>query len=96
VPSGSSATPGPRRSGAASALCTSALEGLHTACQDNKVVKKSIGKVSGIVCTKGTGAIGYSLKGATLTFTVDAKFDKNNPAGQRDDLVSKLKKDLDK
>jgi hypothetical protein len=81
---------------AVSTLCTSALEGLHSVCQDNKVVKKSIGKVSGIVCQKGTGTIGYSLKGATLTFAVDVKFDKNNAAGQRDDLVSKLKKDLDK
>lgn len=81
---------------AVSTLCTSALEGLHSACQDNKVVKKSMGKVSGIVCQKGSGTIGYSLKGGSLTFTVDTKFDKNNPAGQRDDLVSKLKKDLDK
>jgi hypothetical protein len=63
---------------------------------DNGRVKKSMAKVSGIVCSKGTGTIGYSLKGAAMTFTVDVKYDKNNPAGQRDDLVLKLKKDLDK
>lgn len=80
---------------AVSTLCTSALEGLHSTCQDNKVVKKAVGKVTSIVCTKGTGTISYKLSGGTLTFAVDGKFDKNNPAGQRDDLVSKMKKDLD-
>ena len=78
-----------------STLCTSALEGVAGACY-NKAVKKSLTKVTSVVCTKGSGTIGYSLKGATLTFTVDTKFDKNNAAGQRDDLVTKLKKDLDK
>lgn len=77
-------------------LCTSALEGLSTACQSNRVVKKAIGKVTSIVCQRGTGTIGYALKGNTLSFSVDAKFDKNNPAGQRDDLVKKIKDDLDK
>ncbi|HEY0989580.1 MAG TPA: hypothetical protein VGD80_21070 [Kofleriaceae bacterium] len=80
---------------AVSTLCTSALEGVAGACY-NKAVKKSLTKVTSVVCTKGSGTIGYSLKGATLTFTVDTKFDKNNAAGQRDDLVTKLKKDLDK
>lgn len=77
-------------------LCTSALEGLHSACQDNKVVKKAVGKVTSIVCQKGTGTISYKLAGGTLTFSVDPKFDKNNAAGQRDSLVDKMKKDLDK
>jgi hypothetical protein len=77
-------------------LCTSALEGLHSACQDNKVVKKAVTKVTSIVCTKGTGTLSYKLTGGTLTFSVDGKYDKNNGAGQRDALVEKMKKDLDK
>lgn len=76
-------------------LCTSALDGTVQACH-NKVVKKAFGKVTSIICQRGTGAISYSLKGSTLTFTVDPKFDKNNPAGQESDLVEKIKTDLDK
>lgn len=78
-----------------STLCTSALEGLHDACT-NKVVKQAVSKVATLVCTRGKGTLDYKLKGGTLTFTLDTAFDKNNAAGQRDDLVSKLKKDLDK
>lgn len=77
-------------------LCTSALEGLHTACQENKVVKQAVSKVATLVCTRGKGTLDYKLKGGTLTFTLDTAFDKNNAAGQRDNLVDKLKKDLDK
>ena len=44
---------------------------------------------------KGKGTPGYTLKGDTLTFTVDASFTANNPAGQGSDLVEKLKKELD-
>jgi hypothetical protein len=79
-----------------STLCTSGLEGLNSACQSNRVVKKAIGKVTGIVCQRGTGTLGYTLKGSTLTFIVDPKFDKNNAAGQRDAFITKLKDDLDK
>jgi hypothetical protein len=79
-----------------STLCTSALEGLHTACQDNKVVKQTVSKVATLVCTRGKGTLDYKLKAGTMTFTLDTAFDKNNAAGQRDKLVEKLKKDLDK
>jgi hypothetical protein len=79
-----------------STLCTSALEGLHTACQDNKVVKQAMTKVATLVCTRGKGTLDYKLKGGTMTFTLDTAFDKNNAGGQRDKLVDKLKKDLDK
>ena len=81
---------------AVSTLCTSALEGAVSACQSNKPVKAAIGKVSSIVCTMGKGTVGYKLAGSTMTITVDPSFTKNNPAGQRDDLVTKLKKDIDK
>jgi hypothetical protein len=79
-----------------STLCTSALEGLHTACQDNKVVKQAMTKVATLVCTRGKGTLDYKLKGGTMTFTLDTAFDKNNAGGQRDKLVDKLKKDFDK
>ena len=81
---------------AVSTLCTSALEGTVYACQDNKPVKAAVGKATTIVCTAGKGTIGYKLAGTTLTFTVDPSFTKNNPAGQRDDLVLKMKKEIDK
>jgi hypothetical protein len=77
-------------------LCTSALDGLAQTCQSNGPVKKAAGKVTKVACTRGKGTIGYTLKGATITFTVDPAFTKNNPAGQESDLVEKLKKDLDK
>lgn len=80
---------------AVSTLCTSALEGTSGACQSNKPVKAAIGKVGTIVCTMGKGTIGYKLAGKTLTFTVDPSFTKNNAAGQRDDLVVKMKKEID-
>ncbi len=80
---------------AVSTLCTSALEGTVNACQSNKVVKATVGKVSTIICTAGKGTIGYKLAGNTLTFTVDGSYTKNNPAGQRDDLVTKMKKEID-
>jgi hypothetical protein len=80
---------------AVSTLCTSALEGTVNACQSNKPVKAAIGKVSKIVCTMGKGTIGYKLAGGTLTFTVDPSYTKNNAAGQRDDLVVKMKKEID-
>ena len=81
---------------AVSTLCTSALEGTVNACQSNKPVKAAVGKVTTIVCTAGKGTIGYKLAGSTLTFTVDPSFTKNNAAGQRDDLVVKMKKEIDK
>jgi hypothetical protein len=80
---------------AVSTLCTSALEGTSYACQDNKVFKAAIGKVSTITCTMGKGTIGYKLAGNALTFTIDPSYTKNNAAGQRDDLVKKMKKEID-
>ena len=80
---------------AISTLCTSALEGLATAC-NNGAVKEALVKVTKVECSKGKGTAGYTLKGSTLTLKVDPSFTTNNAAGQRDDLVTKLKKDLDK
>lgn len=79
-----------------STLCTSAVEGLNNACHSNTPVKERMSKLTDISCTKGKGTIGYRLKGTSLTFTVDPSFTDNNPAGQRDDLTLKMKKDLDK
>jgi hypothetical protein len=81
---------------AVTTLCTSALDALSQTCQSNGVVKKAASKLNKVVCTKGKGTIGYSLKGSVITFSVDPSFTKNNAAGQESDLVEKMKKDLDK
>jgi hypothetical protein len=78
-----------------STLCTSALEAVESACLNNGAVKEKLAKLTTVTCSKGKGTIGFTLKGATLTLTIDPSFAKNNAAGQRDDLVKKLKKDLD-
>lgn len=77
-------------------LCQSALDATDYVCATNRVVKKAFSKLTSITCQRGTGTIGYSFKGGTLTFTVDGKYDKNNASGQQADLVEKLKTDLDK
>ena len=59
------------------------------------VLGMPVGKVTTITCTAGKGTIGYKLAGAALTFTVDPSFTKNNAAGQRDDLVTTMKKNID-
>ena len=78
-----------------STLCTSAVEAIENACLNNSEVKAKLGKLTRVTCSKGKGSLGYSLKGTELNLTIDPSFVKNNAAGQRDDLVTKLKKDLD-
>jgi hypothetical protein len=82
-------------SASVSTLCTSGLDALNV-CQNNRVVKKAIGKVTSITCVRGKGPLAYKLTGGSLTFYVDPTYDKNNVAGQESDLVGKLKADLDK
>jgi hypothetical protein len=81
--------------GSVSTLCTSGTDALNV-CQNNKVVKKAMGKVTSIVCTKGKGTLSYKLAGGKLTFAVDPAYEKNNASGQENDLVEKMKADLDK
>ena len=38
----------------------------------------------------------YSLKSPNLTFSVDAAYAKDNVSGQKDDMVEKMKKELDR
>jgi hypothetical protein len=78
-----------------STLCQSALDATYNSCH-NRVVKKEFAKLTSITCTRGTGTMSYSFKGSSLTFKVDTKFDKNNPAGQQSDLEKKMKDDIDK
>jgi hypothetical protein len=80
---------------AVSTLCTSGLDALN-ACQENEPVRKAIGKVTTISCTTGKGTLSYKLAGTKLTFSVDPSFTKNNASGQESDLVTKMKKDIDK
>lgn len=79
-----------------STLCSAAFEGAVYTCRENEAVKKVIGEVTAISCSKGAGTIGYKLVRGNLTLTVDPTYVKNSPSGQRDDLVAKLRKDLDK
>ena len=81
---------------AVSTLCTSGLDAIHDACQNNKVLKKALGKVTTFVCTKGKGTLDYTFKGGTFTFKLDPAYDKNNASGQESTFEDKLKKDLDK
>jgi|SRR6185312_3168806 len=81
---------------AVSTLCTSGLDAIHDGCQNNKVVKKALAKVTTFVCTKGKGTLDYTFKGGTFTFKVDPAYAKNNASGQESDFEEKLKKDLDK
>ena len=78
-----------------STLCKSALDAYQGACVNNKVVNAKTKHVKTIACTRGKGTLSFTLKGDTLTFLIDTKFDKNNPAGQRDDLDKKLRAKLD-
>jgi len=79
-----------------STLCSAAFEGTVYACRENEVVKKEIGKVTAISCTRSAGTIGYKLAGGKLTITVDPAYSKDKPSGQRDALVARLRKELDK
>ncbi len=78
-----------------STLCSAAFEGTVYACRENEVVKRKIGQVTAISCTKSAGTIGYRLAGSRLTITVDPAYSKDKPDIQRDALVAKLRKDLD-
>jgi hypothetical protein len=79
-----------------STLCTSGLDAIHDGCQNNKIVKKALAKVTTFVCTRGKGTLDYTLKGSTFTFKLDPAYNKNNAAGQEEAFETKLKKDLDK
>jgi hypothetical protein len=81
---------------AVSTLCTSGLDAMALTCLANKPVKAAFGKISSVVCTYGKGTLDYKIKGGELTFTLDPAFTKNNASGQEADLVTKMKKDLDK
>lgn len=78
-----------------STLCTSALEAIEYVCNNNKVVKSKLSKLQVVACKPGKGTLGYTLAGTQLTLTLDPSYTKNNPAGQRDDLVAKIKSKLD-
>jgi hypothetical protein len=80
---------------AVSTLCTSGLEAIENACGGNKVVKSKLSKLQVVACKTGKGTMSYTLAGTTLTLTIDPSYTKNNPAGQRDDLVQKIKNKLD-
>jgi len=76
-------------------LVTSGIEALVNACTNNTVVKKKMSGLKKIEATKGKGTIGYKLRGTNFLLTVDPSF--TTSAGeQRNALIEKLKKDIDK
>jgi hypothetical protein len=81
-----------------STLCGMALDAVVYSCQTSEPVKKTIAKLSSVVCTGGSGNLGYKLRGGDLTLTIDPTFKKKDGSisTPKDDLVAKLKKDLDK
>jgi len=82
---------------AVTTLCTTGLSVVSDdGCQNNKVIKQAIGKVTSVTCTAGKGTLDYSLKGTALTIKLDPSFTTNNASGQGADLLAKMKSDLDK
>jgi hypothetical protein len=80
-----------------STLCASSgLGAVDDACRNNKVVASALSKVTDITCVRGTGTLTYKLTGSHLALVYDPTYNKNNGAGQRDDLIKALKRDLDK
>jgi hypothetical protein len=77
--------------------CTQAVEAALYSCDTNATVVKALSKVKSVTCTLGSGPYSYKLNGASLTFTIDDKYDDHkDKANQKDALVAKIKKDLDK
>lgn len=82
---------------APSTLCGNALDAVVYSCQTSEPVKKAMAKLKSVVCTRGSGALDYKLKGADLTLMIDPSFKHTGPpATPKDALVAKLKKDLDR
>jgi hypothetical protein len=77
--------------------CTQAVEAALYACDTSAPVAKALSRVKSVSCTLGSGPYSYKLSGANLAFTIDDKYDdKKDKAYQKDALVAKIKKDLDK
>jgi hypothetical protein len=81
-----------------SQLCSQAIEAVVYSCQTSEPVKKAMTKLKSMVCTRGSGELGYSLKGSEITLTIDVthRDKKNTGLSPKDHLVDKLKSDLDK
>jgi hypothetical protein len=79
-----------------STLCTSALDAIVHVCLNNAPSKKEIAKVKKVVCKMGKGTLAYKLSGSSLEMLVDNSFTADNPSSQEDNLIEKLKKELDK
>jgi hypothetical protein len=81
-----------------STLCGMALDAVVYSCQTSEPVKKTMAKLKSVVCTSGSGNLDYKLRGRDLTLTIDPTFKKKDGSSStpKDDLVAKLKKDLDR
>lgn len=83
---------------AVSTLCSMGMDAVVYSCQTNAPVKKTMSRLTNIVCTLGSGEISYKLRGGDLTVAVDTKHTYPNDGGRgpKEILVAKLKKDLDR
>jgi predicted benzoate:H+ symporter BenE len=82
---------------AVSTVCGMGLDAMVYSCQTSAPVKKVLSHLTNVVCTAGTGRISYKIRGSDMTIAVDVKDrhpgEANSP---KEDLVAKLKKDLDR
>lgn len=78
-----------------STLCTTALDTLSNTCVVNKPVRQIARGLKSIQCKRGKGTINFKREGGVLVFTVDARYVKNNAAGQGTDLAQALKTAFD-
>jgi hypothetical protein len=82
---------------APSMLCGMGLDAVVYSCQTSEPVKKVMSHLTNVVCTAGSGPISYKLRGGDLTLVVDASYrNTKSSASPKDELVAKLKKDLDR
>jgi hypothetical protein len=85
--------------------CTQAVEAALESCDSSTFASKgketpvvrALSKVKTVTCNLGSGPYNFRLSGGDLTFTVDAKYDdKKDKATQKDALIAKIKRELDR
>ena len=80
-----------------STMCGFAMDAMVYSCQTSEPVKKTLAKLKSVVCTPGHGTINYKLGGAEMTVMIDPTYDNPKSSNSpKEDLVAKLKHDLDK
>src|SRR5262249_39283432 len=83
---------------APSTLCSMGLDAMVYSCQTSAPVKKALSHLTNVTCTAGSGQISYRLHGGDMTLAIDVHHRGTPGSGKtpKDELVDKLKKDLDR